>query len=541
MRLLNTNAKTISIPWGFVVCTAIVFLYSCGSGGGGDDSAKTGSLRFSLAMLQGQGSGQASNIRAAANSESQFECQTDSYTIASIEAQIVDENNELLTEGGPWDCEDRQGTISDVEAGGGRIAIVSAKDESGTTIAEGQSDPVTVIAGQTVNAGTIVLNLLNSAPVANAGPDQTPFEGDKVTLDGSGSSDADGDTLTFFWSFTSLPAGSEAMLSDSSAVKPTFVVDALGTYEVELIVNDGTVDSAPDTVKIDTKNSAPVADAGPDKTPFVNDTVTLDGSGSSDVNGDALTYFWSFTSLPAGSEAMLSDSSAVKPTFYVDVSGTYEVRLVVNDGTVDSDPDIVTIDTQNSAPVADAGPDQTQFVDDTVTLDGSGSSDADGDPLTYFWSFTSQPANSEASLSDPYAVNPTFYVDAFGTYVVQLIVNDGTFDSAPDTVTIVTQNQPPVLNPIGPQSVTEYNTLQFTISASDPDRQPLNFPQPADLPNGASFQDNGDNTATFTWETSYPDSLSSPYTVTFTVFDNQSPALSDTEEVIITVNFSDIG
>ena len=535
MKPLNSHAKANLIVFNVVFCGLIALFYSCGSGGS-DDASGRGSVSFSLAM-QGQGAGPASNIRAAADAASQFECQTDSYTIASIEAQIVDENNENLADGGPWACEDHQGTISDVAAGNGRIAIVTAKDESGNTIAEGQSDPLTVIAGQTANAGTIILNLFNSAPVADAGPDQTPIEGDTVILDGSGSSDVDGDLLTYLWSFTSLPPGSEATLSDPTAVNPTFVVDARGTYEVQLIVNDGTVDSAPDTVKIDTQNSAPVADAGPDQTPFVNDTVTLDGSGSSDVNDDALTYLWSFTRRPAGSGATLSDPTAVNPTFLVDFFGTYEVQLIVNDRTVDSDPDTVIIDTQNSAPVADAGPDQRPFVGDTVTLDGSGSSDVDRDILSYSWSFASLPGGSKAALSDPTAVNPTFLVDAFGTYVVQLIVNDGTVDSnSPDTVTIVTQNQPPVLNPIGPQSTSEYSTLQFTISASDPDRQPLNFPQPADLPNGASFTDNRDNTATFSWTPIYPDSLSSPYTVTFTVFDNQSPALSDTEEVTITVN-----
>ena len=58
----------------------------------------------------------------------------------------------------------------------------------------------------------------------------------------------------------------------------------------------------------------------------------------------------------------LSSTSAVKPTFDVDVAGTYMVQLIVNDGTVDSAPDTVTISTENSAPVADAGADQAVLV-----------------------------------------------------------------------------------------------------------------------------------------------------------------------------------
>jgi len=52
------------------------------------------------------------------------------------------------------------------------------------------------------------------APVANAGPDQTARPGDMVTLDGSASSDADGDPITFLWSFESVPAGSSPAISD---------------------------------------------------------------------------------------------------------------------------------------------------------------------------------------------------------------------------------------------------------------------------------------------------------------------------------------
>ncbi len=90
----------------------------------------------------------------------------------------------------------------------------------------------------------------NSAPVANAGTDQNVSTGSTVTLDGSGSSDADTDTLTYSWSFTSLPTGNSAALSDSTALNPTFTVDVDGSYVVSLTVNDGTLDSAADTVTI---------------------------------------------------------------------------------------------------------------------------------------------------------------------------------------------------------------------------------------------------------------------------------------------------
>src|SRR5205823_2955371 len=105
-------------------------------------------------------------------------------------------------------------------------------------------------------------------------------------------------------------------------------------------------------------------------------------------------------------------------------------------------PDTVTISTENSRPVANAGPDQTVNVGAVVQLDGSGSFDADGDALTFKWSFTSRPLGSTAVLSNPNITNPTFVADVPGNYVAQLIVNDGFLDSLPDTVVITAGTEP---------------------------------------------------------------------------------------------------
>ena len=111
---------------------------------------------------------------------------------------------------------------------------------------------------------TVTITTINSQPVANAGADQSVTAGDFVTLDGTASSDADGELLTYRWAILARPAGSTAALSDSTAAQPTFTADVVGTYLVQLIVNDGHVDSAPDTATISTINSQPVANAGAD-------------------------------------------------------------------------------------------------------------------------------------------------------------------------------------------------------------------------------------------------------------------------------------
>ena len=326
-----------------------------------------------------------------------------------------------------------------------------------------------------------------SAPVAEAGPNQTMHVGETVTLDASGSSDVDGDQLTFTWSFSTLPAGSLAVLSDVHAVRPTYVVDTPGSYVAQLLVSDGHLERA-DTVTITTVNSPPLANAGADQTVALGSVVGLVGGGS-DVDHDPLTFIWSLTSKPLNSVAFLDDLNLQNPSFTADLPGVYIAQLVVNDGHVNSAPDSVVITTANSRPVADAGPDQSILSGTTVQLDGSASHDADGDQLLFRWTFTSMPSGSTASFSTRGAAKPTFVADRVGTFVAQLIVNDGNLDSAADTIVVTVRSSadaadlnisffnPPTNPPIG-SSVSHLIELRNTGPASA-DNVTANFKIPA--------------------------------------------------------------
>jgi hypothetical protein len=90
----------------------------------------------------------------------------------------------------------------------------------------------------------------NTAPVANAGNQQNLITGSIVTLDGSRSTDAEQDALTYSWSLTDKPTGSSATLSSATSAHPTFTADVEGAYVASLTVNDGQLRSITATVSV---------------------------------------------------------------------------------------------------------------------------------------------------------------------------------------------------------------------------------------------------------------------------------------------------
>jgi Flp pilus assembly protein TadD len=326
------------------------------------------------------------------------------------------------------------------------------------------------------DSDTVTESTGNLVPMADGGFDQSVYVGDKVILDGSGSIDPDGDSLTFSWLFATKPLNSEATLDDITLMNPDFIVDVAGIYIVSLTVNDGTVDSVPSMVVINTINVAPIADGGSDQSAHIGDKVILNGSNSSDPDGDQLTFNWSFTTKPSNSEATLDDTTSMNPVFVADIPGAYVINLVVNDGTAESKPDMATINIINIIPIADGGPDQSAHTGDKVMLNGNNSSDLDGNLLTFDWTFTSRPSGSTAALDDTTSMNPAFKTDIPGTYVISLTVNDGIVDSVPNMVTINTINIAPVAGS-GPDLTVNVGDLVILdgSNSSDPDGDQLTF------------------------------------------------------------------
>lgn len=279
----------------------------------------------------------------------------------------------------------------------------------------------------------------NNPPIADAGNNRSVELGVSVMLDGSASTDPDGDPLTYKWDIPTRPPSSSAMILGDTSATPTFVPDAEGLYLVRLIVNDGKVSGTPATMtltvtKAAPTNQPPTARAGADRTVEVGTPVTLNGSMSADPDNDPLTYNWTMQK-PNGSSSVLQNPMTASPQFTPDVAGAYQLSLTVNDGKVSSAPASVTVTAtkNNAAPVANPGQGQLVAVGAMVTLDGAASSDPDGDMLSYKWSLT-PPAGSSATLSSTSSRTPSFTADVAGAYAVTLVVNDGQVDSAPQTI-----------------------------------------------------------------------------------------------------------
>jgi hypothetical protein len=237
----------------------------------------------------------------------------------------------------------------------------------------------------------------NRTPVANAGADQSAHVGESVQLDGSGSADADGDALTYAWALNTRPANSAATLQGADTASPALSIDKAGTYVAQLIVSDGQATSAPDTVAISTLNSAPVASISAPSTVRWGSTVTLDGTASSDLDGDAIGFNWSMLSRPDGSDAALDGPSAMTSAFTADKPGVYVTQLVVNDGQANSEPASATVTATNNAPVANADSASTSIgsaVDINVLANDT---DADGNSLSI--ASVTQPAHGTASIN----------------------------------------------------------------------------------------------------------------------------------------------
>jgi PKD repeat protein len=187
-----------------------------------------------------------------------------------------------------------------------------------------------------------------------------------------------------------------------------------------------------------------------------NQAIAFNGGGSTDTDGDALTYAWAFGDGATGTGAA--------PTHAYAALGSFTVTLTVNDGHGGSSAATSTVVIANRPPVASAGGPYSGTRLAAVVFSGTGSSDPDGDALTYAWDFGDGATGTGAAPSHKYA--------QVGSFTVHLVVRDGVDASAPATATVQINNVMPTVALTAPASGAVFTApanVTLTATASDPD------------------------------------------------------------------------
>lgn len=297
---------------------------------------------------------------------------------------------------------------------------------------------------QTANQWKNFLTIIEINPdlIANAGIDKVTDEGQIVMLQGAASVNTSGKRLTYKWT---APEG--ITLSSDTIANPTFTAPQVKydtNFTLSLVISDGVNHSTPDQVVVTVRNviKPPIANAGADQEVSENSMVTLDGTASYDFDDRYLSYQWT---APAG--ITLSSIFSNKPYFKApEVTADTDLIIylqVYNGAYSTKDSVVITVKQVNLAPVANAGVNQITSEGSKVTLDGTLSTDKEGNALTYLWTAPEGIMLSSATSATPSFIAPELSADT--SYTFNLVVNDGNLNSAPSEVTILVRNIPPLL------------------------------------------------------------------------------------------------
>lgn len=345
---------------------------------------------------------------------------------------------------------------------------------------------------------------VDAKPVARAGDDRTIEAGELFVLDGGGSTDADGNVVSYRWK---LPDG-------RTDTRPRFryALFTPGTHRFGLTVTDDSgfkTNVASDRIVVTVapkKNVPPRADAGTTLEATVGDVVTFDAGASADEDGTLISYHWDYDD-DIGGEGIRAYHSFPEP-------GIYDIRLtVVDDSGAENDVAwstrrVTVSPRENALPIVGLPKSTAGFVDEPLTFDAGSARDPDGNVVSYHWDF------GDGTSANGMRVEHTY--QATGTYTAVLTLRDNSngltdFSTHEVAVDIAARgNQPPIANAGTGRTVRVGDRVDFDGGASrDPDGSISRY----DWQFGDGFASNG-------VRTSHIYQQPGRYTVSLTVTDN---------------------
>ena len=297
--------------------------------------------------------------------------------------------------------------------------------------------------------------IVNRPPVAAAGDDITIPTDLPHTLDGTGSFDPDGVITGFQWTQIQ---GAPVQIQNAGTAVPTFIAPATaGVLVFRLTVTDQHGFTNSDTVTANVfLNLKPVARAGQDRIVRPGTSVTLDGTASNDPDGTIASYAWTVTTcltITGPCTLAVNGASTATPQFQAPASSAIIVlQLTVTDNVGATSTDTVQISAFLQAPTAAiVAPTSCVQGGSTVTLNGTGSSDADGTIVSYAWKQLSGPS---VTLSGESSSIARFAAPTSGTLVFSLTVTDSDGLTGTSQITI----------PIAPLPVADATASDTVVS-----------------------------------------------------------------------------
>ena len=332
--------------------------------------------------------------------------------------------------------------------------------------------------------------------VADAGYDAISSPSSAVALDGSESTGESGEPLEYEWGQT---GGPHVSLLDEDTASPSFTTPSHPTVlTFSLTVQDESEVSQPDTVRVRVPASdpTPTAVVGPTQTVDSGSAVHLDGSESWDPNALPLQYAWLQT---GGPKVTLSGASSAKPSFTAPTGPvTLAFSLVVSNGEQTSSPAMVTIEV-NGIPPEFTSPASTSFTTGTA---GSFTVTATGSPTAALSRTGALPegltfadkGNGTATISGTPADSAAPPAESADYHLTLKAQNSEGNDSQSFTLKVSNPGVAPAFTSADHTRFTTGTTGSFTVTATGSPTAALT--RAGALPEGVSFTDNGDGTAT---------------------------------------------